>query len=295
MNKTIGVFANCKKPSAAEVLGRFSDTAARLGMRLAADADTARLLPGAKRLTPEKLIRAVSLLMVFGGDGTMLRAIRMLEGRAIPVLGVNLGSLGFLTSVAQQDAGRALECVAGKKYTVVERVLAECVVKRVGGAASRAGRIVRRYRALNDIVIDRGACSRIVTLDMCLDGEAVSSFMCDGLIVSTPTGSTGHSLAAGGPILYPGAAAFVVSSICPHTLSTRPLVIPDRKVISIRVAKSVGDILLSVDGQVGMPLKPDDLVEVRRSKVSAHFVHLPDYSYFAVLRQKLHWRGSALA
>jgi len=270
------------------VLGRFAETAGRLGLRLAAEPEAARFLPGVRRLAPEKLIRAISLLMVFGGDGTILRAMRLLRGKPIPVLGVNLGSLGFLTSVAQQDAGRALECVATGRYTVEGRALAECTV-------TRAGRIISRYRALNDVVIDRGACYRIVTLDMRIDGEAVSSFMCDGLIVSTPTGSTGHSLAAGGPILHPGAAAFVVSLICPHTLSTRPLVIPDEKRITVRVAKSVGDLLLSVDGQVGEKLKPGDQVEIRRSKQKAHFVHLPDYSYFTVSRQKLHWRGSTLA
>ncbi|MBU4211765.1 MAG: NAD(+)/NADH kinase [Verrucomicrobia bacterium] len=286
--KPIGIFANGSKPSASDVLGRFAETARRLGLRLAAEPEAARFLPGVRCLAPEKLIRAISLLMVFGGDGTMLRAMRLLRGKPIPVLGVNLGSLGFLTSVAQQDAGRALECVATGRYTVAGRALAECAV-------TRAGRIISRYRALNDVVIDRGACYRIVTLDMRLDGEAVSSFMCDGLIVSTPTGSTGHSLSAGGPIMHPGAAAFVVSLICPHTLSSRPLVIPDEKRITVRVAKSVGDLLLSVDGQVGEKLKPGDQVEIRRSKQKAHFVHLPDYSYFTVLRQELHWRGSTLA
>jgi len=286
--KPIGIFANGSKPSAAEVLGRFAETAGRFGLRMAAEPEAARFLPGVRRLAAEKLIRAISLLMVFGGDGTMLRAVRLLQGRPIPVLGVNLGSLGFLTSVAQQDAGRALECVAAGQYTVEVRALVECVV-------SRAGRIISRYRALNDVVIYRGECLRIVTLDMHLDGEAVSSFMCDGLIVSTPTGSTGHSLAAGGPIMHPGTAAFVVSLICPHTLSSRPLVIPDEKRLTVRVAKSVGDLLLSVDGQIGEKLKPGDQVEIRRSKQKAHFVHLPDYSYFTVLRQKLHWRGSTLA
>ncbi|MFA5042691.1 MAG: NAD(+)/NADH kinase [Kiritimatiellia bacterium] len=286
--KPIGIFANGAKPSAPEILSRFSETARRLGLRLAAEPEAARFLPGARRLAPEKLTRSISLLMVFGGDGTMLRAMRLLGGKPIPVLGVNLGSLGFLTSVAQQDAGRALECVAAGRYTVEGRALMNCLV-------TRAGRIVGRYRALNDVVIDRGACCRIVTLDMRIDGEAVSSFMCDGLIVSTPTGSTGHSLSAGGPIVHPGAAAFIVSLICPHTLSSRPLVVPDEKRITIRVAKSVGDLLLSVDGQVGEKLEPGDQVEIRRSKQNARFVHLPDYSYFTVLRQKLHWRGSTLA
>lgn len=286
--KLIGVVANCSKPSAAEVLARFAKTARQLGLALAVEPSAGRFLPGARRLAPEKLIRAISLLVAFGGDGTMLRAVRLLQGRSIPVLGVNLGSLGFLTSVAQQDASRALECVVAGRYCVIGRALAECFVKR-------RGRIISRYRALNDVVVDRWASSRIVTLDMQIDGEAVSSFMCDGLIVSTPTGSTGHSLSAGGPILHPAAAAFIVSLICPHTLSTRALVIPDERRITVRVAKSPGDMLISVDGQVGQRLKPGDQVEIRRSKKRAHFVHLKDYSYFAVLREKLHWRGSTLA
>lgn len=285
--KTIGIFANSAKPSAPNVLGQFAATARRLGLRLVAEPEAARFLPGVRCLTPEKLIRAIELLMTFGGDGTMLRAVRLLKGKPVPVLGVNLGSLGFLTSIAQQDAERALACVAAQQYTVEIRTLMECAV-------SRDGLVINRYCALNDIVISRGACPRIVTLDMQLDGETVSSFMCDGLIVSTPTGSTGHSLAAGGPIMHPGTAAFVVSLICPHTLSSRALVIPDEKRIVIRVAKSVGDLLLTMDGQVGEKLKPGDKITIRRSKQKAHFAHLPDYTYFTVLRQKLHWRGSTM-
>ncbi len=288
MAKPIGVFANCSKPSAAAVLGRFAAAARRLGLCLAADPATARLLPGARCLPPERLASAVSLLIVFGGDGTMLRAVRLLGGRPTPVLGVNLGSLGFLSSVTEADAERALACAAAGRCALERRVLAECRVRR--GRAT-----VFRARALNDIVIDRGICARIVTLEMAVAGEAVSSFACDGLIVATPTGSTAHSLAAGGPILHPGTAAFVVSLICPHTLSSRPLVIPDDRRIAIGVARSTGDLLLSVDGQAGEPLRPGDRVEIRRSRAAAVFARMPGASYYAVLRQKLHWRGSTLA
>ncbi len=218
----------------------------------------------------------------------MLNAIRLLQGRDIPVLGVNLGSLGFLTSVAQQDLGRALNSLARDRFTTSRRTLADCVIRR-------AAKIVGRYRALNDIVIERGASSRIITLNLQVDGADVSSYMADGLIVSTPTGSTGHSLSAGGPILYPASRSFVISPICPHTLSVRPLVIPDDRRIAITAAQSAGNLQLTVDGQIGEPLRVGDRIEVRRSPHSIRFIHLPDYSYFAVLRQKLHWRGSALA
>ncbi len=285
--KPVGVLANCSKPSAPEVLGHFAETARKLGLKLAATADAAPLLPGALRLTLKNMMARIGLLMVFGGDGTMLRAVRALDGRAVPVLGVNLGSLGFLTSVAQQDTEKALALFLAGRCRIGRRCLADCVVRR-------SGKIIGRYRALNDVIIDRGASARIVTLAMRIKNEAVSSFMCDGLIISTPTGSTGHCLSAGGPILHPDTDMFVVSPICPHTLSTRPLVIPNDRTITVEVEKSSGDLRLAVDGQVGEPLRPRDLVAVRRSRATAHFVHLPDYSYFRVLRQKLHWRGSTL-
>ena len=286
--KTIGIVANCTKPSARAVLRRLNRLANKLGIRLMAAEPTADLLPAAIRARPEDMIRRIDFLLVLGGDGTMLNAIRLLEGRDIPVLGVNLGSLGFLTSVAQQKIDRALNCLAHGRYTTSRRTLADCLVRR-------AARITSRYRALNDVVIDRGASSRIVTLNLWVDDEEVSSYAADGLIISTPTGSTGHSLSAGGPILHPASRSFVISPICPHTLSVRPLVIPDDQRIAVAVAKSAGDLRLAVDGQVGEPLRTGDRIEIRRSPRSIRFIHLPDYSYFAVLRQKLHWRGSTLA
>ncbi len=286
--KTLGIFANCDKPSAPAVLRRLERAAKQLGFRLAAAEPAAGLLRSAVRAESAALVRNIEALLVLGGDGTMLSAVRLLGGRDIPVLGVNLGSLGFLTSVAEKDLGRALACLARGRFTTSRRTLIDCVVRR--GAA-----VLSRTRALNDVVIERGASSRIVTLDLEVGNENVSAYMADGLIVSTPTGSTGHSLSAGGPILLPESRSLVVSLICPHTLSTRPLVIPDGKRIVITVAKSTGPLQLLVDGQAGEPLRVGDRVEVRRSPRQARFIQLPDYSYFSVLRQKLHWRGSALA
>lgn len=283
--KTIGIFANCQKPSAPGVLRLVTDKARRHGLDLAVCDETSRLVPEAEYVAPDIFADKIDVLMAFGGDGTMLRAIRMLAGREIPVLGVNLGSLGFLTSVSQEEVERAVECIAGDQFIISRRSLMECSVKR-------SAQEICRHQALNDIVIDRGASLRIVTLNMAIEDEEVSSFVCDGLIVSTPTGSTGHSLSAGGPILHPESAVFVISLICPHTLSTRPLVIPDNKRITIAVARNAGDLMLSIDGQIGEPLKTSDRVEIRRSAASVQIVNLPDYSYFSVLRQKLHWRGS---
>ncbi len=285
--KTIGIFANCEKPSAAAVLKRLDKRGQQLGLRLMATESTAALMPRARKVTQAEFIHQIDLLMVLGGDGTMLNAVRLLQGRDVPVLGINLGSLGFLTSLAQEDIDKAIRHLAQGKFSTSRRSLADCNVRR-------AGRIVSRYRALNDIVIDRGASARIITLNLLLDEEEVSSYRADGLIVSTPTGSTGHSVSAGGPILHPKTRAFVINLICPHTLSARPLVIPDEKRIAVEIARSAGELPLSIDGQIGEALKIGDRVEIRRSARCIRFIHPPDYNYFAVLRQKLHWRGSAI-
>ena len=285
--KTIGILANCKKLSAKQVLCHLAEKATAHGFSLVSSGQTAELLPNSKHVSPESFAEHIDMLIVLGGDGTMLKAVRMLQGRNIPILGVNLGSLGFLTNVPEDDIDSALECLAEKKFSVSSRALIECVVNRNDEEKGR-------YCALNDIVIERGASPRIITLNILIDNEDVSSCMCDGLIVSTPTGSTGHSLSAGGPVLHPDVDAFVLSLICPHTLSTRPLVVPYDKKITVVAEDSAGDLLLTVDGQVGEPLKQDDRVMIRLSDQRASFIKLPGFSYFSILRQKLHWRGSTV-
>jgi len=282
--KTIAVIANCGKPRAADMLKRLVRKAGELGMGVRADAEAARLCGAEGEVQMMESWDGISALVALGGDGTMLRAVRDLNGRDIPVLGVNIGGLGFLTSVAEQDLERAMECLAREECAVSARSVAECRARRGADALE--------YRALNDVVITHALSPRVATLDLALDGEEVSSLICDGLIVSTPTGSTGHSLSAGGPIVLPGARVLVVSSICAHTLSTRPLVVPDDSVLRVRVAACSGELALSVDGQVGSTLGRGDWVEVRRSRHSVRFLHLPGHSYFSILRQKLHWRGS---
>ena len=236
-------------------------------------------------VSPERMFESSEAIMALGGDGTMLRAVRELDGRNIPVIGVNIGGLGFLTSVSEENLDRALECLAEDDFVLSKSSIAECAVHRDGSE-------IAGYRALNDVVISNGPSSRVVTLRVSIDGDEVTSYVCDGLIVSTPAGSTGHSLSAGGPILMPESQVFVISLICPHTLSSRPLVVPDRSEVSIVAAADEEGLLLSVDGQVGMQLQDGDCVTVRRSGSDISFIHLPGHSYFAVLRQKLHWSGS---
>jgi NAD+ kinase len=285
--KRLGVIANLGKPEAPAALKRLAKKAAKLGLELLSDEATAKFLGHCKVVARAEIVGKPDAIIAMGGDGTMLRAVRELDGRDKPLIGVNLGSLGFMTSVAEEDIERALESLVAGKYLESIRAMAECVV-------DRNGKEVGRYRALNDVVVTSGKSVRILSLEMSIDNQHVTSYACDGLIVSTPTGSTGHSMSAGGPIVQPDTQAFVISLICPHSLSSRPLVVPDKSEISVRIEESEGDILLSIDGQEGYSLSQGDCVKVKRSSKSVRFIHLTGYSYFAVLRQKLHWRGSVL-
>ena len=281
--KLLGVIANCAKDRAPSVLVRLRRKAESLGLTLLPDTATAGLMGLNSRATPFDVVQQADTVMVLGGDGSMLRAARELEGRDVPVIGVNLGSLGFMTSVTENDLERALDCLVADNFTTSLRMMLDCVTVR-------DGKRVGSYRALNDVVVLCG--SRAGTLRMTVEREQVGDFICDGLIVSTPTGSTGHSLSAGGPVLMPTSPAVVATLICPHTLSTRPLVLPADSAIDVTVVERVVDARLSVDGQVGQTLEIGDGVKITRSTHGVRFIHLPGYSYFSVMRQKLHWRGS---
>lgn len=287
--KTLGVIANCDKPQAPAVLATLGRAAAAHGLELVAEGTTARLLGAPCRPSGlDRMFADAEALLVLGGDGTMLSAVRALGGRDLPLMGVNIGSLGFMTSVAEENLESALGCLRDETFTVSERSLLACSLMRNGREAAT-------YHALNDVVIANGSSSRVAVLDVRIDDAAVTSYVCDGLIVSSPTGSTGHSLSAGGPIVMPTSPVFVLSLICPHTLSSRPLVIPDTSRIAIAGQAGGGSPALSVDGQVGQPLIPGDTVLVSRGDYRVRFLHLPDYSYFGVLRQKLRWSGSSVA
>ncbi len=283
--KRIGVTANCLKPHAPGVLNRLARKAAETGLTLVACDATAEHLPEAERSTETDFPCSIDLLMALGGDGTMLRAVRMIEGGDIPVLGVNLGSLGFMTSVTEERLEQAVDVLVAGTYSVSQRTAAQCRLVRDGATVSR-------HRALNDMVIGWGASSRVVTLALHVGGSEVGDLVCDGLIVSTPTGSTGHSLSAGGPIVLPESPVFVLSPICPHTLSNRAMVVPDDAEIRIVVKASDKQQLFVIDGQDHFELVKGDEVHVTRAPHRIRFVHLPGYSYFSVLRHKLHWRGS---
>lgn len=286
--KNIGVIANTKRPHAEKVLSEIACKARNLGFNVYADPDTAVLLKCAEPLAPEKFAGKIDVALALGGDGTMLFTAKALAGADIPIFGLNLGSLGFLTSVSDHEADHALKALITGDLRESVRSVADCSIlspeKNLG-----------EFRALNDMVIAWGRSSHITTVALRINGEEISQFMCDGVIVSTPTGSTGHSLSAGGPILHPETPVFQVNVICPHTLSSRPMVVPDSSEIEIEVLKARKELVCSVDGQdVCDTVGPGFKMKITKSEKPVRFLQLPDHSYFDILTKKLHWRGSSL-
>jgi len=230
----------------------------------------------------EQIVDGADLLVAFGGDGSMLAAVRAIGTRAVPVLGVNLGHLGFLTAVNPDEAEAALRSVLRFEHAIVERTRFEVTHER-------AGRALLRERVLNDAVITKGsALARLIELEAQVDGVLVSSYRADGLLVATPTGSTAYNLSASGPIVDPRVPAAILNPICPHALSQRPLVLPDDREIVVRL-RSAEDASLTLDGQVGATLLQGDAVRVVKARESARFVSTPGHDHFETLRTKLGW------
>ena len=285
----IGIVANLAKPAAAATLGELARIARELRITLVAcDRETARLTPGARLVSNTRFGKTVDLLLSLGGDGTVLQSVRVLCGADVPILGINLGNLGFLTSVPDTHAMDALRALATGNYQAVAYPLLEARVFR----GPRRRQILRAC-ALNDVVMGWGNSPRASMIEVEIDRQPVASFVCDGLIVATPVGSTGHALSAGGPILHRETPALVIEPICPHTLSNRPVVLPNNRLVSLRVGDKRKKLLLAVDGQALGWLQFGDVLEVRKASASARFVHLSGYSWFKLLSQKLHWRGSS--
>ena len=230
---------------------------------------------------PEDLVKRVDLVCVFGGDGTLLYAARLIGSSGVPILGINLGSLGFLTEVKLGDMHSALEGLLQGQYELEERMLLNVEVVREGKA-------IAHYLALNDAVINKGALARIIEVEVSVNSQPVLFTRADGLIVATPTGSTAYSLSAGGPILVPTMDAFIITPICPHTLTNRPVVIPDRDAVGVCLRRGA-DVMLTVDGQVGMPLQPQDCLKICRASSTLRLMLPFGNTFFRLLREKLRW------
>ncbi len=220
------------------------------------------------------------LLITLGGDGTLLSAARHAPDR-VPIIGVNMGTLGFLTEIRVEEFPSVLELVLAGDFEAEPRVTFEVEV--------RGEERKEKFRVLNDVVINKGALARIIEMWVEVSGLFVSSFRADGLIVATPTGSTAYNLSAGGPIIYPTMNAVVITPICPHMLTNRPLVLPDTFEVEIGILNQREEVFLTLDGQEGFPITERDRVFIRRSEQAVRLVQSPDKNYFDVLRKKLKW------
>ncbi len=274
----------CLKPGQPQVLGTLRELRKWLGERdieVRLDVESARGLEsdGAAR---SEIAASTDLIIVLGGDGTLLAMAREAGPCGVPILGVNLGTLGFMSEVRCEELFTALEQILAGDFRTESRM-------RLEVRAERDGRELGHYLALNDAVLTKMALARMIDLEMRADGRPVTTYHSDGLIVATPTGSTAYSLSAGGPILDPGLAAIVVTPICPHTLAQRPLVLPESSNIEILVRSSGATVQLTVDGQVGVELGEGDAVHVGRSPHPVRLVVSPFRNHFEVLREKLRW------
>jgi NAD+ kinase len=286
--KRVGLIGNSEKVAGAGAVKRAASLIEAAGRRIYSDPATAQLarLKGVVCADAATLARQVDLLVVFGGDGTMLRAAREIAGSRTPILGVNIGGLGFLTAVPSANLPQALKCVWNGQFKFESRVLLHASGHCTGQSVDQT--------ALNDIVFGRGISSRLIELDVSVNGDPLTRYRCDGLIVSSPTGSTAYSLAAGGAVVFPTAEVLALTPICPHTLSNRSLILPLTATIDVKIISPKPATILSADGQVVGELATSDQITIRRARRTVRLMHLASSSFCETLRCKLHWRGASL-
>jgi len=233
-------------------------------------------------LPKSELPAGTEMLVVLGGDGTLLSVARLIKGRDVPILGVNLGSMGFLSEVTIEEMFPVLEQVLDGNYRVDHRMMLEAQILRQGTC-------IKEQSLLNDVVVNKSALARILTLEVTVDGNYLTTFQADGLILSTPTGSTAYSLAAGGPIIYPSLSSILLTPICPHTLTNRPIILPVDSTVEVTLRSEERDAYVTLDGQLGLPFLENDVAKIHQSDYTVPLIKSPFRDYFEVLRTKLKW------
>ncbi len=281
MATQVGVFSKPNVKAAVTVVPQLMAWMAARNVSVRCDRETAAYAD-CEGMPREDVPDGCDLVIVLGGDGTLLSAARAIRGREIPLFAVNLGGLGFLTAITTDDLFPELERALSGAHRIGKRRLMHADLVR-------AGTVVARYEALNDVVVTKAAIARMIDLEALVDQKFVCAYKADGLIVSTPTGSTAYSLSAGGPIVYPSVEAFCLTPICPHMLANRPVIVPSSSVITMLNRAGDRDAYLTIDGQVGEHLHEGDRIECRISDFSLHLVRPPQKMFFDVLRQKLKW------
>lgn len=281
--KRVGIVSKPRKTEVREVVQPLLDWLRAHAIEAYIDKETGSILENHDRcLTRNEMPAQVDLIVVLGGDGTLLAAARALKRKPVPLLAVNLGGLGFLTTITREELFSTLEGVLAGNYRSEKRV-------QIEGELIRADEVISSFLALNDVVVNKGAIARILDFEVRVDGNLVSTYKSDGLIVATPTGSTAYSLAAGGPIVAPTVAAFVVTPICAHTLTNRPLVLPDSASIELAVKAQREAAYLTVDGQMGLTAHSEDIVRMKKADSIVEIIQPQTRNYFAILREKLKW------
>ena len=284
----IGIVAKQNHPEALTVVQHLAERLISKGIRVYVEKEMEFSLqltqakPLLNFIEPEELAAQTELVICLGGDGTLLRVARLAGDHEVPILGVNLGGLGFLTETTLNELDRVLEDVIRGAYKKDEReILKAAVIRR--------GEKMAEFRVLNEAVINKGALARIIDIEVTIDGEHLTTFKADGLIFSTPTGSTAYNLSAGGPIVYPSLRCIIITPICSHTLTNRPIVIPNDVMIRALLKTRQQEVFLTLDGQQGFPLDFEDTVELQRAKSRIFLVKSPYRHYYAMLKEKLNW------
>jgi NAD+ kinase len=278
---TVGIISKPKIVQAPDIVCGLLTWLDKHGVRYRCDQLTAEYAGNTHFVNREDLHEGIDLLIVLGGDGTLLSAARAVAGHDIPIFAVNLGHLGFLTSIREEELYPELERALRGEHRIGRRRMVDCELQR-------DGKTIGVYSALNDVVIAKSELARMIDLDTHVDNHFVAAYKADGLIISTPTGSTAYSLSAGGPVIFPSVNCFCITPICPHMLTNRPVIVPDSSVINILNHGEDGT-YLTIDGQVGEPLSKGDRVVCRSSPKTIQLIRPPKMLFFDVLREKLKW------
>ncbi len=282
--KVIGILSKPKFPSMKATLTQLVAWLRDHGKRVVLDPKAAVLLGKGASRYGGRIADEADMVLVLGGDGTLLNAARLVARRSVPILGINMGGLGFLTEVGADQLYKTLERVFARDYAIEERLMLRARLERHGKGMTDA-------TVLNDVVVTKGELSRMIVMSIAIDGQFVTSLRGDGLILSTPTGSTAYSMSAGGPIVTPSVNTLLVTPICPHTLTHRPLLVPSTATLAVTLTSHDKGAMVTFDGQVGVAMTEGDLVTITPSKHKTRLIRFPESTFYDVLRRKLKWGG----
>jgi NAD+ kinase len=280
--KTVGLISKPGVPAGAELVPKVVEWLRGQGLEVRCDGETAAYTQGEHGIPRDEVPEGCHLVIVLGGDGTLLSAARAIGHLEIPLFPVNLGGLGFLTAITKEEVFPELERALRGEHRVAKR-------KLLNAELVRGGHVVAAYDALNDAVLSKSEIARMIDLQVYVDEQFVANYKADGLIVCTPTGSTAYSLAAGGPIIFPSVPAICLTPICPHMLTNRPVLVPETSVVRVVSRAPNDNVFLSIDGQIGNPVEEGDIIMCRSSQFALHLIRPPRAMFFDVLRQKLKW------